>query len=143
MRIKQLNHSIYQLQFHIVWGTKYRRKFLKEYVRQELSKSLKKLQRKYPEWYFQKINTDQDHVHIIMEIPPKQSIAWCVQQMKSNTSKDLRKKYKFIDNMYDHSGIWSIGYFVSSIGLNEAQIAQYVEQQGEQDFVKDVTAKFS
>lgn len=143
MRIRELNHSVYQLQFHIVWGTKYRRKILKNYVQRELWKSFRKLQRKYPEWYYHKINTDQDHVHLIIEIPPKDSIAWCVQQMKTATSKDLRKKFKHIREMSESNGVWSVGYFVSSIGLNEKQIRKYVERQGRHDLGQDVTKEFS
>src|SRR5919108_1940435 len=130
MRIRQLNHSVYQVQFHIVWGVKYRRKILKPYVKKELFASFMKLQRRYPEWYYHRINTDQDHVHVLMECPPTQSIAWVVQQLKTHTSADLRKKFRFIDQIFDHSGIWSVGYFVSTIGLNEAQIRTYIERQG-------------
>ncbi|HEX9503248.1 MAG TPA: transposase, partial [Patescibacteria group bacterium] len=64
MRIRQLNHSVYQIQYHIVWGTKYRRKILKHYVRSELIKFLYEVQRQYPDLYFDNINTGDDHVHI-------------------------------------------------------------------------------
>jgi len=57
MRIRRLNHSVYQLQYHLVWGTKYRRKFLKHYVRKTLIDSLYKTQKRYPDWFFHKINT--------------------------------------------------------------------------------------
>lgn len=143
MRIRQLNHSVYQVQFHIVWGVKYRRKILKPYVKTELFASFMKLQRRYPEWYYHRINSDQDHVHVLMEFPPSESIAWVVQQLKSHTSADLRKKFKFIDEIFDHSGIWSVGYFVSTIGLNEDQIRKYIEKQGAHDIGIDVSAEFS
>jgi putative transposase len=143
MRIRQLNHSVYQLQFHIVWGTKYRRKILKPYVREELWKSFKKLQRKYPQWYYHQINTDQDHVHLLIELPPTDSLAWCVQQLKATTSRDLRNKFEFIRSMSEDNGVWSVGYFVSSVGLNENQIKKYIERQGKHDLGQDVTAEFS
>ena len=143
MRIRHLNHSVYQLQFHIVWGTKYRRKILKPYVRQELWKSFQKLQRKYPNWQFERITTDQDHVHMLLELPPTDSLAWCIQQLKCTTSRDLRKKFQFIKDMSEDNGVWSVGYFVSSVGLNEDQIRKYVERQGRQDLGEDITAEFS
>ncbi len=143
MRIRKLNHSVYQTQYHIVFGTKYRRKWLKEYVKTELIKSFRQSQRSFPDWYFFEINTDQDHVHIIMEVPPSYSIAQVVQILKTNSSKALRKQFKFIDQIHGASGLWSTGYFVSTIGLNEEQIRKYVQAQGEDDKGLDVTSEFS
>lgn len=143
MRIRKLNHSVYQTQYHIVFGTKYRRKWLKDYVKAELIASFWKTGRSFPDWHFFEINTDQDHLHLIMEIPPSYSIAEVVQILKTNSSKALRKQFKFIDRIYVHSGLWSTGYFVSTIGLNEEQIKRYVQLQGEDDKGLDVTSEFS
>lgn len=143
MRIRELNHSVYQVQYHIVWGTKYRRKILKDYVKVELIKSLYKTQKSHPTWYFHRINTDRDHVHLIIEIPPKDSLAFCVQQLKSHASADLQRKFKFIDKMSEDGSVWGVGYFVSTIGLNEDQIRKYVERQGLYDRGTDVTKEFS
>lgn len=143
MRIRKLNHSVYQTQYHIVFGTKYRRKWLKDYVKTELIRSFHQTQRSFPDWYFFEINTDQDHVHVIMEIPPSYSIAEVVQILKTNSSKALRKQFGFLDRIYVHSGLWSTGYFVSTIGLNEEQIKKYVQLQGEDDKGLDVTSEFS
>jgi putative transposase len=143
MRIRQLNHSVYQGQYHLVWGTKYRRKILKHYVRKELIKSFYKTQKSYPDWYFIKINTDNDHVHILMEIPPKYSVSKVVQELKSRSSKALRKKFPFIKKMSDDNAIWAIGFFMSTVGLNEESIRKYIEKQGNQDKPIDITAELS
>lgn len=140
MRIRQQNHSVYQIQYHIVWGTKYRRKILKSYVRKELIKSLYKVQRKYPDWYFHKINTGSDHVHILMEIPPKYKISEVVQKLKIKSSNDLRHKFKFIKRVYGKRRcMWGVGYFVSTVGLNEKQIRKYIEKQNIDDLGRDVS----
>lgn len=144
MRIRQLNHSVYQIQYHIVWGTKYRRKYLKYYVRKELIKNLYETQKYYPDWYFHRINTGDDHVHLLMEIPPKYSIAEVVQKLKAFSCTSLKKRFPFIDNIYLKRGsIWSVGYFVSTVGLNEEQIKRYIERQNESDIGKDVAGEFS
>jgi len=109
MRIRQLNHSVYQIQYHIVWGTKYCRRILKHYVRKEVIKVLYKAQRQYPDWYFSQINTGDDHVHLFMEIPPKYSIAEVVQKLKSRSSNHLRKNFKFINKIYPEGNLWSTG----------------------------------
>lgn len=142
MRIRQLNHTVYQTNYHIVWGTKYRRKYLKEYVRNELVKALYRIQRRFPDWYLIKMNTGEDHVHVLMEIPPKYSISEVVQKLKAESALTLKQKFKFIRNIYGDTGIWSTGYFVSTVGLNEAQIRKYIERQNNFDRGVDLTDEF-
>jgi len=139
MRIRKLNHSVYQIEYHLVFGTKYRRKILKKYVQSELIKGLRKVQRRFPDWYIHKINTGDDHVHILIEIPPKYSISDTVKNIKTVTSVHLRKKFKFINEIYQDGNLWSAGYFVSSVGLNEAQIKKYIERQGSFDIGEDAS----
>ena len=144
MRIRKLSHSVYQVQYHIVWGTKYRRKFLKHYVRKELVKSLYKIQRRYPSWYIHRVNTANDHVHLLIEYPPKYSGSEVVRVLKSSTSRDLRSSFSFIRGMYEESGgIWSVGYFLSTVGLNEVQIRKYIDKQNSYDRGIDLTSEFS
>lgn len=143
MRIRHLNHSVYQVSYHLVWGTKYRRKVIKHYVKTELIKSIYSALKRHPDWYLYKINTGDDHVHLLLEFPPSHSIAAVVQDIKSCTSSHLRKKFKFIDEIYNHSGLWSVGYFVSTAGLNEDEIKRYIERQGDYDRGVDVSAEIS
>lgn len=138
MRIRSLNHCVYEVQYHLVWGVKYRRKILKPYVKAELIKSIHKLQRTYPDLYIHEINTDQDHVHILMEIPPKYSVSEVVQKIKITSSKDIRNKFKFIDKIFGaKEGIWGIGYYVSTVGMDEHRIQQYIAHQGKLDVSED------
>lgn len=134
MRTRSLNHSTYKLQYHIVWGTKYRYKWLKDYVKADLRKCFSDTVKKYPELHIFETNTDQDHVHIQIEIAPSMTIADAVSYLKSQSSRTLRKKFKFIREMYaGKDGIWSVGYFVSSIGLDEQTIQRYIEYQGKKE----------
>ena len=142
MRIRALNHSTYQHQYHIVWGTKYRRKFLKDYVKPELLALFNKAMKKYPTLHIVAINTDNDHIHFQMEIAPDTSVATAVQRLKTMTSIHLKKKFKFIREMYLGGSIWSVGYFSSTIGLNEAQIQKYINQQGQKDLPQKATLGF-
>src|SRR5438105_4242367 len=134
MRTMHLAHSTYKLQYHIVWGTKYRYKWLKDYVKAELKASFFATLKRYPTLHLFEINTDLDHVHIQLEVPPNTTIADAVKALKGNSSLHLRKKFKFIKDMYiDKDGIWSVGYFVSSIGLNEEQVKRYIQWQGKKE----------
>jgi len=144
MRTRSLNHCVYEVQYHLVWGVKYRRKILKEYVKTELFKSIHRLQRTYPDWYIHKLNTDVDHIHILMEIPPKYSVSEVVQKIKIQTSKDIRRKFGFIERIFSQKeGIWGIGYYVSTVGMNEERIRQYIAHQGKQDTSQDASALFA
>jgi len=127
---------MYQTQYHIIWGTKYRYKYIKEYVKKELLESLFKTIKKYPTLYIHSVNTDQDHIHLQIEIPPNVTVAAVVQKLKIDSSVIIKKKFKFIREMYIDGSIWSVGYFVSTIGMNEEQIKKYIAHQGKKDFPK-------
>ena len=134
MRIQHLNHSTYQHQYHIIWGTKYRRKILKPYVLTELKKSIYQTCKKYPTLWVENMNMDEDHVHLQLEIPPNITVSDAVGKLKACSSRHLRTKFKFIREIYlEKDGIWSVGYFSSTIGLNETQIKRYIEWQGKKD----------
>ena len=134
MRIQHLNHSTYQHQYHIVWGTKGRRKILKPYVLLELKKSIYNTSKKYPTLWIASMNANDDHVHLQIEIPPNIAISDAVSVLKSASSFYLKRKFKFIREIYlEKDGIWSVGYFSSTVGLNEAQIERYIAWQGKHD----------
>jgi putative transposase len=138
MRTKSLSHSVYRHLYHIVWGTKRRKKYLKEYVKQGLIKSFQSTIEKYPTLQIDLVNVNEDHVHIQIEIPPNISVSKAVQALKQHSSFDLKKKYKFIDRMYLENSIWGVGYFSSTVGLNEKQIRKYIEYQEQQEIPKQV-----
>lgn len=134
MKIRKLNHSTYQHQYHIVWGTRYRRKILKSYVLIELKKILYGTVKKYPTLWIELLNVDEDHAHMQLEIPPNIAVADAVSTLKAASSRYLRSKFKFIREIYlEKDGIWSVGYFSSTLGLNEKTIRKYIEMQGKQD----------
>ena len=143
MRIQHLNHSAYQHQYHIVWGTKYRRKWLKNYVKPTIIQSFNKTLEKYPTVFIRSLNTDNDHIHIQIEIPPNITISSAVQKLKQNSSIDVRKKHRFVREMYLENSIWSVGYFSSTIGLNEEQIQKYIEWQGRRELPEQAGFEFS
>ncbi len=142
MRTRSLNHSVYQTQYHIVWGTRYRRKYLKEYVILEFKAACIAVVKKYPTLYIHNLNADNDHVHIQIEIPPNLTIAAVVQALKIESSMRLKKRFKFIKEMYIDGSIWSVGYFVSTIGLNEKAIEKYIQYQGRKDLGNNLRMSF-
>ena len=143
MRIRRLNHCVYQTQYHIVWTTKYRRKLIIEVVKTEIIKHIYKIEHTYQDWHIVSVNTDIDHVHLVIEFPPIYTIAAVVQKLKANTSLYIQKRFAFIKRIYaKNGGLWSVGYFASTVGLNEATIKRYVERQGTYDRGQTINDEF-
>lgn len=89
----------------------------------ELKKILYATMKKYPTLWIEALNTDEDHVHLQIEIPPNIAISDAVSKLKSASSRHLRSKFKFIREIYiEKDGIWSVGYFSSTVGLNEEKV---------------------
>ena len=134
MEVTKSAHSVYRLQYHVVWVCKYRRRILNPGVSSYLKKVLAKLLRSIPGVLIETIGFDGDHVHMVMVIPPKYSIASVMGKLKSQTSSELRKEFSWLGKVYWAENIvWSPGYFVSSVGVDENTIKNYVEHQGRQD----------
>lgn len=139
MRTRSLAHSVYRHQYHVVWGTKRRFPYLKPYVAAELEKCFQEIIQRYPTLHLEEFNTGGDHVHLQIEIPPNIEVAKAVQLLKQQSSKHLRSKFGLIRRMYLESSIWSVGYFSSTIGLNEETIRRYIEQQDKDEEPKAVS----
>lgn len=127
-------HSIYRLQYHVVWVCKYRRRILNPGVSTYLKKVLTELSQNMPGVTIETIGFDGDHVHMVMVIPPKFSVAVVMVTLKSQSASRMRKAFKFLERVYwKENVVWSSGYFVSSVGIDEKVIKKYVEYQGRQD----------
>ena len=134
MEVFKSGHSVYRLQYHIVWVCKYRRQILKPGVAEYFWCLLPKLLRSMPGVIVETIGFDKDHLHMIMVIPPKYSISNVMGALKSQSASLLRSKFAWLKKVYWKENIvWSPGYFVSSVGVDEEVIRRYVEHQGKQD----------
>ncbi len=134
MRLKKAAHAVYRTQYHIVWVTRYRRKILQKGVAEYLEKKLQEVRKYYPDWEYMAIGIDEDHVHLHMVIPPKYAVSMAVETIKKNTSRHISEKFDFLKQVYwDNEGIWSTGFFVSTVGINEGIIRKYVQSQEKED----------
>ena len=135
MRYSKGAHSIYYTRYHLVFSTRYRHKIIKHglgaYVQGILIKSF---QRRHPEFYVIEVKTDEDHVHLLCGIPPKISVSNAVRFPKGYSAHAMHQQFKFLDNVfYGSDGIWSDGYFISTVGVDEKTIRKYIEYQGTVD----------
>ncbi|MEW6009484.1 MAG: IS200/IS605 family transposase [Candidatus Omnitrophota bacterium] len=134
MEVRVSGHSVYRTQYHIVWVTKYRRRILNPGVRSYLLKLFPKIMRSLPGCEVREYSIRDDHVHLIMLIPPRYSVSEVVGRMKSRTAGILRRRFSWLKRVYHEEGIvWSSGFFVSTVGLDEKEALEYVKWQGRQD----------
>jgi putative transposase len=134
MEIRLSAHSAYRTEYHIVWIPKYRYHVLNPGVKAYLVKLFPKVIAELPGCEIIKYNIQPDHIHMVMIIPPKYAVSTVVGKIKGMTSSQLRKKFGWMKLRYSSENmVWSPGYFVSTVGVEEAQILRYVEYQGRQD----------
>ena len=130
MEVRKSNHSVYRVQYHVVWVTKYRLKLLNPGLRDHLKKLLYKATKSMPGVEIEEVNIQREHIHLMMVIPPKYAVSEVVGRMKGGTSKIFRERYRLFKNVYGENEVmWSTGYFVSTVGIDEEIIRRYIKYQ--------------
>lgn len=134
MEIRKQAHCAYRCEYHIVLVPRYRNKIFIEGVAEYLAIKMDEIRKYYPEIEYIERNIRVDHVHLVLSFPPKYSIAHVVQIIKANTGRAMKEKFEFLrSRYYRRGGIWSVGYFVSTVGLDEEMIKRYVKYQEKED----------
>jgi len=83
-----------------------------------------------------------DHVHLLLSIPPKYNISSFMGYLKGKTATMIFDKHANLKYKFGNKHFWSTGYYVSTVGLNEATIAKYIRDQEKQDQIEDkITTK--
>ena len=132
-RFKKLSHSIYECKYHVVFCPKYRYKILEGEVGNYVEKLLYRLVEQKDKIEIIELNVQVDHVHMVIEIPPKYQVSNIVGYLKGKVAIRLFEKYKTIGKQYWGRHFWSRGYCVSTVGLDEEKIVKYVKWQEEQE----------
>jgi putative transposase len=134
MEYVHLSHCVYHCDYHIVIVTKYRKAVFNEGIFAYFEKKLAEITEHYPLIRFGVVNHDKDHMHLLVSIPPTVSVGKVIGIIKQNTSRELKQKFPFLKQVYwGTEVVWSEGYFVSTVGINEAMIQSYIEEQGKKD----------
>jgi putative transposase len=127
-------HGVYRTEYHVVWIPKYRRKILYPGLRGYLSKVFPKILREMPGVEIVEMSMQVDHIHAIIIIPPNYAVSEVIGRIKGRSASMLRKKFAWLEKVYwEERVVWLLGYFVSTIGLNEQSIMRYVQWQRSQD----------
>ena len=82
-----------------------------------------------------------DHVHLLLSIPPKYSVSSFMGYLKGKSTVILFEKHANLKYKFGNKNFWATGYYVSTVGLNEATIRKYIQDQEKEDLMKDKTTK--
>lgn len=129
---ESLNHSVWECKYHIVWIPKCRRKCLYESIRKDLGRELRKLA-ECRECKILEGHMMMDHIHMLIAIPPKYSVAQVVGYIKGKSAVYVARKYGDRQKYFIGQHFWAKGYFVSTVGCNEEVIRKYIQDQEEED----------
>jgi putative transposase len=130
-RYESLNHTKWECKYHVVWIPKCRRKVLYGQLRKELGPVLRKLAL-HKESEVVEGNLKVDHVHMVLSIPPKYSVSQVVGYVKGKSAIWVARTSGRTRNFVGQH-FWARGYYVSTVGLNEEAIREYVRSQEEAD----------
>lgn len=127
--MRKLSHVQYDVEYHIVWTTKYRYRVLQGRIA-ERTRELIRQSCKSMDVTIIKGAIGKEHVHLLVSCPPSLSVSKLVQQLKGKTSRTLQIEYKELKRRYWGQHLWSTGYFVRSVGtVTEKIIKEYIENQ--------------
>jgi putative transposase len=122
-------HSRFDLKYHFVWVTKYRKKVLTGAVGMRVRELVREVCRTNEIEILQGA-VSADHVHVLLSCPPTLSPSKIMQYIKGKTSRKLMMEFKHIEKQYWGRHLWARGYFVASSGnVTDEVIAEYIRGQ--------------
>lgn len=130
--IHTLSHTTWNCKYHIVFAPKYRRKVFYGEKRQEIGKILREL----CEWKgVTLLNAEAcpDHIHMLVEIPPKMSVSGFMGFLKGKSSVIIYQKWGNLKYQYRNRSFWCRGYYVDTTGKNTKKINEYINRQIKED----------
>jgi putative transposase len=128
-QFKRLAHSIYECKYHIVFCPKYRYRILRDEVAEYTRQQVYRLCQQKDKVEVLELSVQPDHVHVVVSIPPKYGVSSFVGYLKGKLAIRLFDRYEKLGRRYWGRHLWSRGYCVSTVGLDEDQIRKYVKWQ--------------
>jgi len=128
-RFKLLSHSLWECKYHIVFCPKYRYRVLGGEVGSYVDRNIYRLLAQKAGVKVLECNVQPDHVHLVAEIPPKYSVSDILGFLKGKLALRMFKQYPHFGRQYWGRHFWARGYCVSTVGIDEVQIREYVRWQ--------------
>jgi putative transposase len=133
---QSLAHSKWRCKYHIVFAPKYRRQVIYGKIKTDIGAILRKLC-EYKGVEIIEANLCRDHIHMLVSIPPKISVAQFVGYLKGKSSLMIFDRHANLKYKYGNRQFWCKGYFVDTVGRNKEAIEKYIREQLQDDIVAD------
>ena len=131
-----LSHTKWLCKYHIVFTPKYRRKIIYNQYRASIGE-IPRTPRKCKGVEIIEGHLMPDHIHILVSIPPKISVSSFMGYLKGKSSLMIFDRHANLKYKFGNRKFWAEGYYVSTVGLNEATIAKYIREQEKHDIALD------
>lgn len=133
---ESLTHTTWECKYHIVFAPKYRRQVIYNDIKKDIGVILRKLC-EYKGIEIVEAQLMPDHVHMLVKIPPKYSVAQIMGYLKGKSSIVIFERHANLKYKYGNRKFWCTGYYVSTVGRNEKQIKEYIQNQLQEDKIED------
>ena len=134
---RKTSHSVYDIKFHFVWITKYRKPLLSGSIGTRLRDLIREIC-KTMDIEIIKGHVSKDHVHLFASVPPYHSVSQVMKRLKGKTSRRLLSESRILAKQCWGRHLWARGYFAASSGnVTDEVIAQYIEQQAVEERARD------
>ena len=127
-----LKHTVWDYKYHVVWIPKYRRKVVYKDLRRELGEVFRELA-KQKESTVEEGHLQADHLHMLISIPPKYSVAQVVGFIKGKSAIHIARVFMNRRKNFIGENFWARGYYVSTAGKDEEVVRRYILQQETED----------
>ena len=131
-----LAHTKWECKYHIVFAPKYRMQIIYGKIRLDIGQMLRKLC-EYKGVEIIEAEVCKDHIHMLVSIPPKYSVAQIMGYLKGKSSLMIFEKYANLKYKYGNRNFWCRGYYVDTVGRNKKAIAEYIRNQLQQDYEEE------
>ena len=139
--ISSLAHSKWNCKYHVVFAPKYRRMIIYNQIKVDVGKILRKLCEQ-KEIEIIEAELCPDHVHMLIAIPPKYSVAQIMGYLKGKSSLMIFDRHANMKYKYGNRHFWCRGYYVDTVGKNTKKIAEYIRNQLQEDIANDQLTLF-
>ena len=128
--LRKGRHVVYLLHAHVIFVTKYRGKVFDSEILDKMQELMKRICDDH-EVVLKEFNGESDHVHLLIEYPPKLALSKLVNTLKGTSSRELKRSFPELNQVaWRKNALWSPSYFVGSVGGAPLEVLkQYIEQQ--------------
>lgn len=139
--ISSLAHSKWNCKYHVVFAPKYRRMVIYNQIKMNIGKILRKLCEQ-KEIEIIEAEACPDHIHMLISIPPKYSVAQVMGYLKGKSSLMIFDRHANLKYKYGNRHFWCRGYYVDTVGKNKKRIEEYIRNQLQDDIANDQLSLF-